>query len=128
MKQRRRLLTTAAVLSAMACINFSVFEAPMSSNLTLMQIWYLCLTLLLAAGLAFGKGWARWMIVILTVWIGSINAIFLIRIVLANNYVNANWTVILWAAALSLVYLFISCYLVFSAGVAREINRANFLK
>ena len=129
MKRRRRILSVAVALMAIAVLNFIATnhfrldeETPLWA-----RSWNLVLSALLSFFLALGKNSARWIIVILT-GLGTLAGFYALALLLAagpelssdKDFLRLNLILIV----INLIAnAFICWFLTFSPGVSREIRR-----
>jgi peptidoglycan/LPS O-acetylase OafA/YrhL len=125
MKKRRRLVTVAVLLVAIAALNVVILSEMEGGDPPLVRAWRLFLTVILALFLALGKNTARWIIVILT-GLGALGGIAGIAILIAAD-IGLPISIVAWLSIMTLLYTAISAYLAFSSGIAREIRRASAL-
>jgi hypothetical protein len=125
MKKRRRLVTVAVLLVAIAALNVVILSEMEGGDPPLVRAWRLFLTVILALFLALGKNTARWIIVILT-GLGALGGIAGVAILIAAD-IGLPISIVAWLSIMTLLYTAISAYLAFSSGIAREIRRASAL-
>ena len=125
MKKRRRLVTVAVLLVAIAALNVVILSEMEGGDPPLVRAWRLFLTVILALFLALGKNTARWIIVILT-GLGALGGIAGVAILIAAD-ARLPFSIVAWLSIMTLLYTGISAYLAFSSGIAREIRRASAL-
>jgi len=126
MKKRRRILTVAGILVAIAVVDFIVlnYAGVGDGEPMLVRTWRLFLTCLLSFFLALGKNSARWLVVILT-GLGSLGCFVAASLLLASGGVHDEGGPIIftWLVIIMISYGIISAYLAYSTGVSREIRR-----
>ncbi len=125
MKRRRRILTVAGVLMAIALVDFLLFIDVDYGEPKMISIWRLFVTGLLAYFLAMGKNFARWITVVLT-GLGAIAGFLGISIFLVSgDFPPGSVYLLIWLGITTVTYALISAFLAFSAGVTREIRRID---
>jgi peptidoglycan/LPS O-acetylase OafA/YrhL len=126
MKRRRRLIIVAGVLVAISVTNLIIIQAIGAGDAQplIIRVWNAFLTGLLALFLVLGKNSARWITVFLC-GLGSLGGFIGITAILVMGGIDAPYANLFlsWLAVVTVVYGFISGYLAYSSGVAREIRR-----
>ncbi len=124
MKKCRRLSAVALVLVVAAVADFVLFAQLEEGAPLLLRAWRLLLTLALAVFLALGKRTARTIAIINGFLVALATIVALSLLLLDGGYARMPGPLLGWLAISIPVYAAGSAFLVFSAGVIREIRRA----
>lgn len=123
MKRRRRILTVAGVLVALALVDFILSMSGDSGEPRIIGVWRFLITLLLAFFLARGKNSARWLTV-MTTGFSAVGGFMFMAILLASREMpEGSGYLFVGVGVLTILYGAIAAFLAFSSGVTREIRR-----
>lgn len=125
MKRRRRILSVSAILVLLAVIDFAIMLGAGNNEPMIVGIWRMFLTLLLAAFLASGNNFTRWITVIL-MGLGAFGGMIAIPFLIFSGSFGPGYGLrIGWLVLTTVSYAAIGGFLALSKGVSREIRRAE---
>lgn len=125
MKKRRRILTVSAVLLLIALIDFFLLRNMGDLEPAMVSGWRLFLTGFLSLLLALGNNSARWITVILC-GLGALGGFISLAVLVVSGVLGESANIYLvWLGVVTAAYAYISWFLAFSPGVAREIRRIS---
>ncbi|MDR1304238.1 MAG: hypothetical protein LBK76_03345 [Verrucomicrobiales bacterium] len=123
MKKRKRVITIAILLVLIGITNTILLLGVLSQEELPFTLWKLAALIFVSTALAMGYNWARWLSVILSGLIGICLIIAMLSILGEKSYLPNRELPMSWFITVSMAYLAISGYLMFSSNINREITR-----